>query len=490
MQSKKAVVIGSGFGGLGTACLLAKAGWDVTLLEKNEQVGGRAGYFEENGYRFDMGPSWFLMPDVFERFFESLGEDLHKHIELIRLSPSYRVTFKDRSQQVDIQSDITRDAKTFESIEAGAGKQLKNYLEKSAYVYQTAIDKFLYKDYTSARQLMSWQLAKEARKLSLLKNMDQYVSGYFTDERLKQIMEYPLVFLGASPYNAPALYNLMSHVDFNQGVFYPKGGMYEVVKAIEAIALSLGVKIHTDTTVSKIITKNGVACGVTANRTHYPADAVISNADIQFTETKLLNKNERDHSTKYWQSRTLAPSALLLYLGVNRKYDSLLHHNLVFSSDWKQNFAQIYDKPSLPDDPSFYVCAPSMTDTTVAPKNHENLFVLVPIASGLSLGQDDLEWYADKILQTMEVELKLPDLQKHIAYKRIFGPNDFIERYNSFQGTGLGLAHTLKQTALWRPHNTSKKVKNLYYVGANVHPGIGMPTCLISAQLVANKLVN
>ncbi len=488
-MTKKAIIIGAGFGGLGTACLLAKDGWDVTVLEKNDQVGGRAGYFEAAGFRFDMGPSWFLMPDVFERFFESLGENIHDHVTLKKLSPSYRVTFKDQSQQLDIHSNLARDKKMFEAIEPGAGLQLETYLKQSEYVYKTAMEKFLYKNYDNAKSLMSWQLAKEAHKLSLLKTMDQYVSKYFQDSRLQQIMQYPLVFLGASPYNAPALYNLMSHVDFNQGVYYPMGGLYEVTKALERVARKHGVTFRLQTAATQIVTKNGKAVGVTTDGDEtLTADVVISNADPHFTESKLLDAGERDHTERYWQSRTLAPSALLMYLGVDKKYPSLTHHNLVFSNDWQKNFAQIYDKPMLPEDPSFYVCAPSVTDKTVAPKGQENLFVLVPIAAGLTINHDELEDYADRILSTMEAELKLPDLRKHITYKRLFGPDDFTERYNSFQGTGLGLAHTLKQTALWRPSNKSKKVSGLYYVGANVHPGIGLPTCLISAELVASRL--
>lgn len=519
---------------MATSILLARDGWDVEIYEKNEQPGGRAGLMEvahdelsappkgkiadgvqggseqrtevvqerttkeqrsdnaadrsKVAFRFDTGPSWYLMPDVFERFFHSVGEKPEDYYNLKKLQPSYRVFFKDYDQQVDLYGDLKRDSQTFESIEPGAGQQLKKYLEKSAYVYDIAVNKFLYRNYDSAKDFMSPSLAREAHKLSLFSSMDKYVQKYFKDQRLQQIMQYPLVFLGSSPYNAPALYNLMSHVDFNQGVFYPEGGIHKVTEALVDVAKKNGVTIHLNSPVEKILTEHGKTTGVQVGKKTISADAVISNADPWFTETKLLKPSERDHSERYWQKRTLAPSALLMYLGVDRQYDNLQHHNLLFSKNWQQNFQQIFDSPRWPDDPSLYVCAPSKTDSSVAPKGHENLFVLVPIAAGLEYDQAQLEQYAETILKTIEQEMKLPGLRKHIVYQKLFAVKDFAERFNSFQGTGLGLAHTFKQTAIFRPSNRSKKLKNLYYVGANVHPGIGLPVCLISAELVHQRL--
>ena len=486
---KKVVVIGGGFGGLATACLLAKQGHRVTLLEKNEQLGGRAGVYKHDGFVFDMGPSWYLMPDVFENFFNSLGEDVNDYFMLTKLSPSYQVFFKDvLNKPIDIFGDITKDTQTFDSIEPGSGKVLAEYLKKSEYVYNTAIDKFLYKNYTSAKDFLSPKLALEARKLSLFSNMDRYVKKYFKSPELQKILQYPLVFLVSSPYNAPAIYSLMSHVDFNQGVYYPQGGFGSVVQALIAIAKKYGVSLHTDSEVTKIVTKNGRATGVIRNDEHIAADIVISNADIHHTETKLLTQTERDHSTKYWNTRTLAPSALLMYLGVKGALPNFQHHNLIFSKDWHRNFAQIFDQPTWPEDPSLYISNPSKTDHTVAPKGYENMFVLVPIATGLSYTEQELEDYSNKILKTIEHETKTPQLRKNIVYKKLFCVDDFATRYNSFQGTGLGLAHTLKQTALFRPKNTSKKVKNLYFVGANTHPGIGVPMTLISAELTVRQI--
>lgn len=488
MSKKRVIVIGGGFGGLAAACLLAKDGHEVTVLEKNAQLGGRAGLLETNGFVFDTGPSWYLMPDVFERFFQLLDEDIAEHLDLVRLSPSYRVYFKDLDQHVDLTGDLDTDATTFEAIEPGAGTQLRKYLDISRFTYETAVGKFLNKNYDSPIDLLTPDLLKNAHKLHVFSNMDRYVRKFFKDPRLQKIMQYPLVFLGSSPYNAPALYNLMSHVDFNQGVFYPMGGMYKVVEALINIGAKYGVTYQTNAPVEQIIVEDGRAAGVVSNGVELRADVVISDADLHHTEQALLQPGQRDHSEKYWQKRVLSPSALLMYLGVDAQYDSLLHHTLLFSKDWKQNFGEIFDNPRFPTDPSIYICNPNKTDPSVAPKGTENIFVLVPLAAGLDYTEAELETFADKILSTMERELSLTNLQQKIIYKKLYCVKDFQTDYNSFKGTGLGLAHTLFQTAIFRPSNKSRKVKDLYYVGANVHPGIGLPVCLISAELAANRL--
>ncbi len=488
-MSKTAIIIGSGFGGLGTAAILAKAGYKVTVLEKNEMVGGRASVFEAKGFKFDMGPSWYLMPDVFEHFFEILDEDVHEHLDLKKLAPSYRIFYKDLNEKVDIYSDLEKDLPTIEAIEEGAGEALKDYLDKAGYQYDIAKDRFMYKNYDSIRDFLTREVATEGRKLSVFKNMDKYVSGFFKTEQMQKIMQYPLVFLGSSPYNTPAIYNIMSHIDFNMGVYYSQGGIYEISKALAYIAKKHGAKLHVNTPVAEIIVENWEAVGVRLeDGKELRADIVISNADIEHTETKLLGELYREHSDKYWKKRTLAPSALIMYLGVKGKLPSLTHHNLLFSKDWKKNFGEIFDTPRWPSDPSLYICAPSKTDPSVAPKGHENLFVLVPIAAGLDYTEKQLEKYADTILQTMENEMDLKGLREKIVYKKLFSVKDFSSRYNSYQGTALGLAHTLRQTAIFRPNNVSKKVKNLYYTGAGTNPGIGMPITLISAELLYKRL--
>lgn len=491
MNRKKALIIGSGFGGLGAACLLTKAGWDVTVVEKNDQVGGRASVFDAEGFHFDMGPSWYLMPDVFEHFFELLGEDVHNHLALHKLKPSYRVFYKDTFLKADIYSDLEKDIKTIEQLEAGAGPSLRRYLDQAAYQYEIAKDRFMYKNYDSIRNFLTLEMAREGRKLKVLRSMDKHVRKHFKTQAMQKLMQYPLVFLGSSPYNTPAIYNIMSHIDFTMGVYYPMGGIYEIVKALQHIAEKNGATFHLNSAVEQIIVKGGGASGVLLDDgRELMADIVISNADIHHTETALLDPQYRTKSERYWKSRTMAPSALIMYLGVKGKIPELTHHNLLFSKDWKQNFKEIFSRPRWPKDPSLYVCMPSKTDPTVAPDDHENLFVLVPIAPGLKYDDTLLEDYAEKILKTIEKDMYVKDLRERIVYKKFFSVKDFESRYNSYKGSALGFAHTLRQTAVFRPNNISSKVRDLYYVGAGTNPGVGMPICLISAELMYKRLVS
>ncbi len=348
----------------------------------------------------------------------------------------------------------------------------------------------MYRNYDSIFDFLNRDMLIEGRKLSVFQSMDRYVRRYFHSDEIQKIMQYTLVFLGSSPYNTPALYNIMSHIDFNMGVFYPMGGIYKIIEALVAIANKNGVTLRKNTSVAKILLEKNHAVGVELeNGERIPADIVISNADIHHTETQLLPPSAREHSAAYWKKRVLAPSAFIMYLGIDGRIPELTHHNLLFSKDWKKNFSEIFDTQKWPTDPSMYVCAPSVTDPTVAPPNKENLFVLVPIASGLDYTDADLEIYGDQVLATLEREMKIPHLRQRIEFKQFFCAKDFVSRYNSFQGTALGLAHTLMQTALFRPNNISKKIDNLYYVGANTNPGIGMPVCLISAELVWKRLM-
>lgn len=490
-MSKKLVVIGAGIGGLGAACLFARKGYDVTVLEKNPRPGGRANLFEVDGFRFDMGPSWYLAPDLFEHFFYLLGENISDHLDLIRLSPSYRIFFRDDPQPLDVHSDIERDAETFESIEPGAGQMLREYLKRSAYQYSVATQHFMYKNYDTVFDFFNRRVMTEGQKLSVFSKMHSFVSRFFRSPKLQQVMEYTMVFLGTSPYQAPAIYNLMSHMDFNQGVFYPRGGFYSLIEALTRISEKNGVRIRTETAVKLIQTANGRAKGVVLESGEtVPADLVISNADMWFTETHLLDASAQTYSEKYWQKRVIAPSAFILYLGISERLPTLCHHNLFFSKDWRQNFAEIYDNPRLPADPSLYVCAPSRTDETVAPAGKENLFVLVPIASGLKISNDEKHRYAQKTIDLIGREAGIPNLREKVEFMRIYTVDDFASDYNAFKGTALGLAHTIWQTAIFRPANRSRKVENLYYVGAGTNPGIGTQICLISAELVYKRVHN
>jgi len=488
-MNKRVVVIGAGIGGLGAAGLFAKKGYNVMVLEKNALAGGRANVFEADGFRFDMGPSWYLAPDLFEHYFDLVGEKVGDHLTLEKLSPSYRIFFRAGGETLDIHSDIERDGASFEAIEAGAAEQLKAYLAQSKYQYEVATQHFMYKNYDTVFDFLNRRVMTEGQKLSVFSKMHAFVSKFFKTQKLRQVMEYTMVFLGTSPYEAPALYNLMSHMDFNQGVFYPKGGFYELINALTRIAEKNGARIRTDTEVAEIIVDKGTTTGVRlADGEVVAADIVISNADMWFTETKLLDRKWQTHPQRYWDKKVMAPSAFIIYLGVNEKLPNLTHHNLLFSEDWRKNFDDIYKNRQLPAEPSLYVCAPSVTDSSVAPEGKENLFVLVPIASDLKISEELKAEYTEKVLEIIEREMNLPGLREKIEFKRVYTVEDFAADYNSFKGTALGLAHTIWQTAIFRPKNHSKKVKNLFYVGAGTNPGIGTQICLISAELVYKRV--
>ena len=490
-MSKKVIIIGAGIGGLGAAGLFAKKGYDVTVLEKNENLGGRANVFEHEGFRFDMGPSWYLAPDIFEHYFSLVGERVEDHLDLTRLSPSYRIFFRNNGESLDINSNIEKDAATFDTIEPGAGDKLRAYLKQSEYQYEVATQSFMFKNYDTIFDFFNKRVMTEGQKLSVFSTMHKFVSKFFTSKKLQQVMEYTMVFLGTSPYEAPALYNLMSHMDFNQGVFYPQGGFYELINALANICRKNGAELRTNAAVEQIVVRGGKATSVRlVNGEIIEADLVISNADMWFTETKLLDAASQTLKEKYWQKRVMAPSAFIMYLGVSEKLPSLIHHNLLFSEDWRKNFDDIYKDPCLPDEPSLYVCAPSVTDASVAPAGKENLFVLVPIASDLKFTDAEKEAYADRVLALMETEMNLPGLCGKIEYKRIYTVDNFAVDYNAFKGSALGLAHTLRQTAIFRPKNKSKKVSNLFYVGAGTNPGIGTQICLISAELAYKRVHN
>ena len=483
------IIIGGGIGGLAAACLLGKAGYRVTVLEKNSQLGGRAGQLKAKGFTFDTGPSWYLMPEVFEHFFSLMDERVEDHLRLIKLSPSYRVHYTGEQKTLDITSDPTLDAATFDAVEPGAGERLKAYLHRSSRMYHIAATRFLYKNYDGFRDSIAPDLAIEIARNKLHTNAARYIKRYFSDPKLQKIAAYPLMFLGNRPGASPAIYTMLSHTDMVQGVHYPLGGMYELVKALLALGKKYDVVYKTNAAVEQILVTSGAAIGVRANGKDLAADIIISNADMHHTETNLLAPMHRDHSDRFWRTRRPAPSALLLFLGLDRTYKSLAHHNLLFARDWRRNMTQLFSAPGLPDDPSLYVCAPSKTDPNVAPTGHENIFVLVPVGAGVTYTPDTLNTYTTFILETLEKELRLTDLRQHIVYQKQTCADDFAAQFNSFKGSALGLAHTLTQSASLRPRNTSRKVRNLYYVGAGVHPGIGIPPALISAELLYKRFI-
>lgn len=488
MKAKKIIVIGAGFGGLAAAALLAKDGHQVTVIEKNEMVGGRARIWREAGFSFDMGPSWYLMPDAFETYFANFGkkpEDLYK---LIRLDPSYRIFFGS-GDKLDISSDLQKNIELFESIEAGSGKKLIEYLEQAKYQYDVSMKQFLYKNFTSIFDFFNKRMLTEGRKLHVFENLDAFTKRFFKSERLRKILQYSMVFLGGAPSNTPALYSVINHADFNLGVWYPEGGFNAVAVAMQKLAESYGAKFIINTPVTKINVVDGAATSVSTESEEFEADVVVGNGDYHHIETNLLPKSSQSYSTRYWNNRTVAPSAFIIYLGLNKELNSLSHHNLVLSHDWTKHFNAIFDNPSWPDEPSYYVCAPAKTDTTVAPAGKENLFVLVPIASDLPETPEFREEFAQKIISHFENEIG-ESITPHIEVKRIFTGVDFAKDYNAFKGTALGLSHTLFQTAMLRPRMKSKKVKNLYYSGQFTQPGIGVPMTLISGQLTRDNITS
>lgn len=489
-QPRTVIIIGAGIGGLATAALLAKAGLQVEIHEARHQVGGRAGQIKTKGFTFDTGPSWYLMPEIFEHFFGLFGQDISQVLKLERLNPAYKV-FSDDHKPITIYANEAKDTKTFEAIEKGAGAKLHDYLERAQETYKLATESFLFTSFDKPLRLAKPSLLPYAPKMvkAALQPIDKHVSKYFTNPLLKQIMEYPMVFLGTSPYEAPALFQLMSHMDFRQGVFYPQGGLYTVIEAIANIAKDQGVKVHLNSSVQKIMVKNGHATGVKlADGNIKKADLVISNSDLHFTETSLLPAEAQSYPAKYWQKKQASPSAILMYLGVKGSLPELDHHNLLFTKDWQQNFGAIFNDKTWPEPASLYISKPSQTDPGVAPAGYENLFVLVPIQADPTITDKQANHYADKYLEQIEQMTGITDLRQRIVYKKIYGPQYFANELHSWQASLLGMSHKLSQSALFRPHVHSKKVSNLYYVGANSMPGIGLPMCLIGAELVYKQL--
>ncbi|MBC7708183.1 phytoene desaturase [Polaromonas sp.] len=489
---KTVVIIGGGIGGLATANLLARAGYGVKVYESRHQLGGRMGLLERDGFRFDTGPSWYLMPEVYDHYFSLLGTSAAEQLELTKLSPAYQVFLEAESKPIIITGDESIDAATFEAREAGAGKALSRYLDSAERTYYLSLKHFLYTTFDKPLSLAKPDVLRNGRAMmrAAFQPIDRFVSKYVHDLGLRQILEYPAVFLGSSPFTAPALYHLMSYLDFRQGVFYPQGGFYKVTEAFVALGESLGVEYYRDTAVKAIEVAGGKATGVRLmNDEVVAADTVISNADMHFTQTSLLPASAQDYPERYWEKRQAGPSALLMYLGVKGSLPQLRHHNLFFVQQWRQNFTDIFAAKDWPTPASIYVSKPSATDASVAPAGHENVFVLVPLPANPNLHAQDLDEFADIYLDQIAEQAGIPDLKSRIVSRQLFGPNDFANEYNAWNGTALGLSHELKQSALFRPKTRSKKTKNLYYVGANVQPGIGVPMCLISAELVYKQIV-
>ncbi|MBO6495406.1 MAG: phytoene desaturase [Roseivirga sp.] len=487
MNKKTALVIGSGFSGLSAAINLAHKGFEVKILEKNNSIGGRARQFSESGFTFDMGPSWYWMPDVFESFFNKFGKSVADYYDLVRLDPSYQVVYEN-GEAMPIPAQMAELKKLFDSIEPGSGVQLDEFLKQAAYKYEVGINQLVYKPGRTLTEFADPKLLIDVVRMDVFQSMAKHVRKYFKHPKLIQLMEFPVLFLGALPENTPALYSLMNYADMALGTWYPKGGMFKIVEAMASLAEELGVEILTDHEVTSIETKSGKVSSVETVQGSFSADVVVAGADYHHVDDKLLSKADRNYSEKYWDKRVLAPSSLLYYVGLNKKLDGLLHHNLFFDTDFTPHAHNIYTDPKWPDNPLFYASLTSKTDDTVAPEGHENLFLLIPVAPGLEDNEEIRDHYFRLIVKRME-EYCGQSILEHVVYKRSFAHKDFVSDYHSFKGNAYGLANTLKQTAILKPSLKNKHVKNLYYTGQLTVPGPGVPPSLISGIVVANEIV-
>ena len=484
---RKIAVIGSGFAGLSAACFLADAGYEVTVFEKNATPGGRARVFESNGFRFDMGPSWYWMPDVFEHFFNSFGRSASDYYELQRLDPSYRIVYG-KDDYLDIPAGIPALTDVFESLEAGSGKKLEQFLKEGKYKYEIGIHDLVYKPGLSLLEFADAKLMRGALRLHVFNSISSYVRKFFSNQKLIQLLEFPVLFLGATPQNTPALYSLMNYADMALGTWYPIGGMHKVIEGMVSLAISLGVKFEYNAAVERIELNDVKAKGVRINGQLREFDSIVAGADYHHVEQALLPETHRQYSPAYWEKRVMAPSSLIFYLGINKKVKGLLHHTLFFDKDFNAHAREIYEVPQWPSSPQFYVSCPSQTDATVAPDGCENIFILMPVAPGLADDEVIRERYFDMIIKRLEYMLG-ESLTPHIVFKRSYAHNDFIRDYNAYKGNAYGLANTLMQTAILKPSILNKKVPNLFFTGQLTVPGPGVPPSIISGEVVAKELI-
>lgn len=504
---RTAVVIGAGAAGLATAALLGREGLDVTVIDRIDEIGGRSGELTVDGFRFDTGPSWYLMPDAFDHFFALFGKRTADMVELVDLSPAYRL-FPEGQELIDVPSDPAKTIALFESIETGAGERLREYLASAGETYALALKYFLYTTFSNPAGFVAPEIRTQYKTLVRLleTGLEGFVDKRFADVRLRQMLAYPAVFLSSHPARTPALYHLLSHTDLVQGVKYPQGGFAAVMRAFASLAVEHGAEIQLGTEATAIHVDGRRATGVSVRRAdgtaeELSADIVVSTADLKFTETRLLPRGKRTYNDRYFAARNPGLSCVLVMLGVDGKLPELAHHNLLFSKHWDVDFDAVFDGPhaSRPLDASqsIYVSKPSATDASTVPDGCENLFVLVPTPSAPDLGHGDayrdtasprVDAIADAAIAQIADWCGIADLESRIRVRRTLGPADFAERYHSWSGGAIGPAHTLKQSAFLRGRNVSRKVDNLLYAGATTLPGVGVPMCLISAENVVKRL--
>lgn len=486
-MSQKIAIIGSGFSSLSAAAVLAKAGYKVDVYEKNNCLGGRAQMFETEGFRFDMGPSWYWMPDVFEDFYKLFGYQASDFYELVRLDPSYSVFFKE--DRVDMPASMAELLDLFENIEKGSAIKLTKFLQEAKYKYEVGMSEYVWKPSDSITEFFDVKIFKSAFKLEMFSSISKQIRSLFKNPKLREILEFPVLFLGATPQKIPALYALMNYADLSLGTWYPLGGMHEIVKAFVQIGEEQGVSFHLNKEVSEILVENNKACGLKfTNSNATNCDYLIAGADYYHVEQSLLPSKYRRYTESYWDKRVMAPSSLLYYVGVKGKIDGLSHHNLFFDADFSNHAYEIYESPQYPTDPLFYVCNPSKTDNSIAPDGHENLFFLIPTAPDLPEDTLAIDKYFNLILDRVHDKIGI-DLKNRIVYRKNFTIANFKDEYNSFKGNAYGLANTLNQTALLKPRMKSNKLKNLFYTGQLTVPGPGVPPSIISGQIAADLIM-
>jgi len=487
-NQKKVIIIGSGFAGLSAAAFMAKAGWNVTVLEKHPIPGGRARQFSENGFTFDMGPSWYWMPDVFERYFEQFGRKVSDYYKLIRLDPSYRIYWNDSF--TDIPANYEEFRNLLEQMEPGAAMKLDKFLDEAEFKYNVGINKLVFKPGQSLTEFMDMDLVKGVFKLDVFRSIKKHIHKLFKNPRIRQMLEFPVLFLGALPENTPALYSLMNYADIKLGTWYPEGGMYSVVQGMYKLAVELGVDFKFERDVTRVdIQANAVKKVVCANGEEFTADVIIGGADYHFIESQLLPAEYRTYTEAWWDKKVMAPGSLLYYIGINKKLKNVLHHSLFFDVPFDSHAREIYVTEEWPHEPLFYISVSSQTDPLAAPAGCESIVFLIPVAAGLEGDTEELrEKYLDIILERF-AERTGEDIRENIVYCRTYAHKDFISDYNAYKGNAYGLANTLMQTAILKPSCRSKKINNLFYTGQLTVPGPGVPPSLISGEVVADQVV-
>lgn len=481
---KKIAIIGSGFSGLSAAAYSAKQGHEVHVFEKNSSLGGRARKFTtENGYIFDMGPSWYWMPDIIENFFTDFDKKTSDYFELVPLNPQFEMVFSDGTMQ--IPHDYNEMKNLFETTEKGAGKRLDDFMNDAQYKYEVGMKEFVNKPCHSWFEFVSPKIAKSALKLDLLSNFHRFVRKYFKDPKLIMLMEFPVIFLGAAPKDIPALYSLMNYGGYKLGTWYPMGGFSKIIDGMADVAKEQGVHFHVNSNIDSIKINKNKATAVSVNGKDIEFDSVIASSDYHHTENNLIAEEYRNYTEDYWKKRTFAPSCLIYYLGFKEKIPNLKHHTLFFENDLDLHTTEIYDDKKWPTKPLFYVCCPSKTDENVAPENCENVFLLMPVATGLNDSEDVREKYFQEMINRLEKHTGSTDLESKLEYKKSYCIKDFKEDYNAYEGNAYGLANTLSQTAVLKPSLKNKKVNNLFYTGQLTVPGPGVPPSIISGKIAA-----